>query len=55
MRIGYCRNHGFEVDEEYAQLKHCNCMPNTHRKCKYLKKYKEKEKFRYQPKILRRV
>jgi hypothetical protein len=54
MRIGYCKFHKFEIDDVYAESKECLCMPNTNRKCKYLKKYKTKEKFRYQPKHLRR-
>lgn len=54
MRVGYCKFHCIEVDEVYAEFKGCLCMHNTNKKCKYLKRYKQKEKFRYQTKVLRR-
>jgi len=54
MDIGYCTFHRKQISKEYAQTKGCECMQNTHKKCKYLRLYKSKEPFRYQPKHLRR-
>lgn len=54
MAIGYCEFHKKYLDSKEVKVKRCKCKLNTHKKCRHLKLFKTKVKYRNDTNFFRR-